>query len=60
MSIVKSESILGYFQDNGQIICAECATGDDSDITLDDLITEESVGSTDELYFCDICKRQLN
>ncbi len=59
MPIIKSESILGYFQD-GQIICAECATGDDSELTLDDLITEDSIESTNELYFCDTCRRKLN
>lgn len=58
MSIIKNESIIGYFQD-GQIVCCECAKGDDSDIRLDDLITEDLVENTDELYFCDICKRQL-
>jgi hypothetical protein len=60
MSIIKTEEIVGYFDENG-IVCIDCITDDDnSELKLDQVITQNMVpDGNDELWFCDLCKRRL-
>jgi len=60
MSIIKTEDVVGYFDSDERIICVDCVTDGDQDITSDDVITQEMADKDDRLWFCDICKQKLN
>ena len=60
MSIIKTEDVVGYFDSDQRIICVDCVTDADQDITSNDVITQEMVDNEDRLWFCDICRQKLN
>jgi len=60
--IVRRSEIVGYWDDDGTIICTECAGDSWDDATVEQIITIkhlEKADSNDEDYYCDECKRKL-
>ena len=60
MPIIKTEHIAGYFGDNEQIICGDCVTDASDNLTSDEVITRDLIESTEDLWFCDICKQKFD
>ena len=59
MGFIKGDEIRGYRFDQGQIVCRECARGEDlKDVVEEDVLTDHEVDG-DDLWFCDRCKKQL-
>jgi hypothetical protein len=55
---IKKEDIIGYWFDR-EIVCTDCINDNElEDITQDEIITEEDC-NTDEMIFCDRCKKLI-
>ena len=58
MALIKNDDIIGYIIGE-EHVCNKCVTQEEKrDVTLDDIITENSRG-TDDRYFCDRCKEEM-
>lgn len=58
MGIVKMEEIKGVKLDDGRILCVK-HMGEPSEYKEDDFIMEREIEETEDLYFCDECKKSL-
>jgi hypothetical protein len=48
------------YEFQGEVVCADCATDDDlKELEEDELITEDHIENSDDLLFCDRCKKQI-
>ena len=59
MPIIKTEDIVGYFGDNDQVICTDCVTDANENLTSDEVITRQMIERDEDLWFCDLCKHEL-
>jgi uncharacterized protein with PIN domain len=59
MSRIPFDDIAGQLI-NGLIVCPECASSDEiSNVKEDEVITWKSIQESEELVFCDRCKKRL-
>jgi hypothetical protein len=60
MGIIKKEEIRGY-RTGSEIVCLECITDQDQNQIDEEssYIMNSEVDDSDDLYFCDRCKKQL-
>jgi len=65
MAAIKKEDIVGvYIKDAqnmspGHLHCLDCYSGDFTDLTLDDILTQDESEDGETLYFCDSCKKAI-
>ena len=59
MGKIKSDDIRGIYIED-LIVCDKCCTAEDrSGMKEKDIITNKMVDETDNMYFCDRCKKRL-
>jgi hypothetical protein len=59
MAVVKTDEICGLTR-KGEVYCLKCAKKEGiTDFTIEELLLTEDIESNEELYFCDICKKQI-
>jgi len=58
MGIVKKEEIRGVKLDDGRVLCVKCME-DPSNYKQKNLIMEDEIEKTDDMYFCDECEESL-
>jgi hypothetical protein len=64
MGIIRTEDILAYrveiFNSNSEIVCLECVTDEESDeATEEDFILRDEIENSEDLLFCDRCKKRI-
>jgi len=59
MARIKSEDILGYYVGE-ELICSKCITDEElSEVKQDDILTEQDANNSDDMFFCDRCKKKI-
>lgn len=58
MSIIKREDIKAVRLE-GKIICLNCFDGKLDDLSFNEIITEEEMERSDDIYYCDICGKAI-
>ena len=55
MSYISSEEVFAYYDENGRLLCPECAASllDFSSIGSDQILTMDEAEKEEGLYFCD-------
>ncbi len=61
MGIVGKDDMVAIRREDGNIVCEECATQEEWDnATEDQIVTRSEIeNDSDNLYFCDECKKQI-
>ncbi|MGA2977312.1 MAG: hypothetical protein ABSF77_18550 [Spirochaetia bacterium] len=64
MGIIRTEDILAYrvgnYNSNSEIVCLECVSDDESnEATEETFILRDEIERSEELYFCDRCKKRI-
>ena len=57
MSVYKMDEIAAI-RVNERIVCSECFD-DFSNVAEDDIITQDDIDRSDEIWFCDECKKRI-
>jgi hypothetical protein len=59
MGIIKADEIAGYCF-GGEMVCLECVQSDElTDLRKDDVLVRNDVESSEDMYFCDRCGKEL-
>jgi hypothetical protein len=59
MPVIKSEDARA-FQIDEEIVCAACIEDEErGEVTADDIITSKKVDGSEDLWFCDRCKKRI-
>ena len=59
MGIVKSDEFRGAHFDEW-LVCHDCMTDEDwAALQEDQVVTDSEIEKTDDMYFCDRCKKRL-
>jgi len=59
MEIIKNKKIRGYILDQ-DIVCVKCVTQEElKEVTEDQIITDDEVEKSDEMFFCNRCNKEL-
>ena len=65
MGVVRQEDIVAYRVDPAnrqgeELICSDCAKDEESENLKEDaIVTRDEVENSDDLYFCDRCKKRI-
>lgn len=55
MGIVRPEDMAAYWVGR-QLVCAECLRDDDD---FESVVTQDEVENSEDLYYCDRCKKRI-
>ena len=56
---IKKEEIVGIYVSDEELLCPGCYGSYPGEITADIILTSKEVENSDNLFFCDGCKKQI-
>ena len=58
MSIVTKDEIAAY-QLNHELVCTDCIKKEEEITSEDTIVRQTQIDDSDDLYFCDRCKKRI-